>query len=642
MTVVVGTAGHIDHGKTALLHALTGIDADRLPEERQRGMTIDVGYAHFALGDGSELDFVDVPGHDKLVGNMLVGAGEIDAVMLVVAADDGPRAQTIEHVELLEALGIGHGIVVITKSDVVAAARIAEVREVVERLLDGTTLAGSPILIASSVSGQGIEDVRMAVEGLRDRVETSESMPPVAPTLSTTRLAVDRIFSIKGRGLVVTGTLRGGPLVRNATLRLVPGGATVRAREVQVHGRTVETAGPGRTALNLVGIDPGTIHRGDVLTTDPQVLASDRLLVLLRRPLPDRTRARLHLGTAAMDATVGRSGRDAVNLGGGAVAAMLRLATPIAACPGDRFVLRRAGHEPAIGGVVLDVAPARGIARRRQTESRVSRLAESIASRDTAEARIARLDLHGALVVAGSSALAGDVREAATTDVEVALGAWAATPDARPRLAEVRSRAARTLRRLATLRRDEAGMAAEALIDDLVARNRLVRNGDHIGLRGTDRPGSAVADPALAGAMERLAGALSASSPPSLRDAARAVGCPEAGIRELVRTGRIVLLDDDLAYEAATYRSIEALALDLASQAPLKPARLRDATATSRKYVMAILADLDRRDVLRRTETGHVPGPRAATIGTTKGASATQGATATHGEATGSSPVGEA
>ena len=139
MTVVVGTAGHIDHGKTALLHALTGIDADRLPEERRRGMTIDVGYAHFALVDGSELDFVDVPGHDRLVGNMLVGAGEIDAVMLVVAADDGPRAQTIEHVELLDALGIDHGIVVITKSDVVAAARIAEVREAVERLLAPTT-----------------------------------------------------------------------------------------------------------------------------------------------------------------------------------------------------------------------------------------------------------------------------------------------------------------------------------------------------------------------------------------------------------------------------------------------------------------------------------------------------------------------
>ena len=159
MTVVVGTAGHIDHGKTALLRALTGMDADPLPEERRRGMTIDVGYAHLGLPDGTELDFVDVPGHDRLVGNMLVGAGQIDAVMLVVAADDGPRAQTIEHLELLDALGIRHGIVVVTKIDVVDAERVAEVAGAVERLLAGTALAGSPVgreeRPSSSAQGSG-------------------------------------------------------------------------------------------------------------------------------------------------------------------------------------------------------------------------------------------------------------------------------------------------------------------------------------------------------------------------------------------------------------------------------------------------------------------------------------------------------
>src|SRR6187401_3678834 len=162
-TVVIGTAGHIDHGKTTLLRALTGIDADRLPEEQRRGMTIDVGYAHLRLPDGTELDFVDVPGHDRLVGNMLVGAGEIDAAMLVIAADDGPRAQTTEHLALLDALGIGHGLAVVTKADVAGPERTAEVVAAVARLLDGTTLAGSPVLAVSSINGDGVEALRAAL-----------------------------------------------------------------------------------------------------------------------------------------------------------------------------------------------------------------------------------------------------------------------------------------------------------------------------------------------------------------------------------------------------------------------------------------------------------------------------------------------
>ena len=186
-TVVIGTAGHIDHGKTTLLRALTGIDADRLPEERRRGMTIDVGYAHLDLDDGTSLDFVDVPGHDKLVGNMLVGAGEIDAAMVVVAADDGPRAQTLEHLELLDALGIRHGIVVITKVDAVDDDRVEAVRALVRQLIDRTTLGASPILAASGVTGTGLEDLRAALVALRDRAMPGAALRPSA------RLAIDRV-----------------------------------------------------------------------------------------------------------------------------------------------------------------------------------------------------------------------------------------------------------------------------------------------------------------------------------------------------------------------------------------------------------------------------------------------------------------
>ncbi|MFH1474493.1 MAG: selenocysteine-specific translation elongation factor, partial [Chloroflexota bacterium] len=313
MTVVVGTAGHIDHGKTTLLRALTGIDADRLPEERRRGMTIDVGYAHLRLPDGDVLDFVDVPGHDRLVGNMLVGAGEIDAVLLVVAADDGPRAQTREHVELLDALGLRHAAVAVTKADAVDDARVADVRAAVERLLAPTTLAGARVVAVSGVTGVGIEALIEALVEVRDRARADGAGGP-----GPNRLAVDRAFGVKGRGTVVTGTLRGGPLERGAALRVEPGGATARARELQARGIPVEAGGPGgRLAANLAGVDRASVERGVVLTDDPSVVATNRLLVALRPALvlaaggvrrrdalAGGTAVRLHLATMQVEGVV--------------------------------------------------------------------------------------------------------------------------------------------------------------------------------------------------------------------------------------------------------------------------------------------------------------------------------------------------
>src|SRR6185436_2202157 len=205
VTVVIGTAGHIDHGKTTLLRALTGTAADRLPEERARGMTIDVGYAHLALDDGTELDFVDVPGHGRLVGNMLVGAGEIDAALVVVAADDGPRAQTIEHLLLLDGLGISDGLVVVTKIDAVDAARVEEVVAEARSLLAGTTLRGAPVLAVSATTGAALDELQSALVALRDRVLAVGNGPAQADD-APVRLAVDRVFSIRGRGTVVTGS----------------------------------------------------------------------------------------------------------------------------------------------------------------------------------------------------------------------------------------------------------------------------------------------------------------------------------------------------------------------------------------------------------------------------------------------------
>jgi selenocysteine-specific elongation factor len=609
VTVVIGTAGHIDHGKTTLLRALTGIDADRLPEEQRRGMTIDVGYAHLALPDGTELDFVDVPGHDRLIGNMLVGAGEIDAAMLVVAADDGPRAQTLEHLELLDALAIEVGVAVVTKLDLVGRGRATEVADGVCGLLSRTSLRDARVLVVSSVDGSGLDALHAELVEVRDRVLARlESAASPGPS----RLAIDRGFTVRGRGAVVTGTLRGGPLRRGAVLRAVPGDRPVRARELQVHGDPIESAERGRVAINVSGIESGELHRGLVLTDDPAVGSSDRLLVRLARALPDRTRARVHLGTAAVDGAVGRSGRDAIELGGDAAPAMLRLAGPIAAAPGDRLVLRRSGGDGRIvGGIVLDIAPPRGISRRRQTAPRVAALSKAVDERDPTGAFVARRELHGAVVAAnGEVQLAEDVAERVNAEI---LTAMAPPADTRNQtLPGLRTVAARSLRRQVTLGNMAALHAASALVERLVEAGRLVRDGGSVRLPGT-MPAVGV-DPATAAAMDRLEHALSVAGPPPLGAAATQSGCAPPGIRELERTGRIVLLEPDLAYATRTYRELARGALALASATPLTPATLRDATGTSRRYVMAMLEDLDRRGILRRTDAGHVPGPRAATV----------------------------
>ncbi len=580
MTVVVGTAGHIDHGKTTLLRALTGIDTDRLPEERRRGMTIDIGYAHLDLEDGTSIDFVDVPGHDKLVGNMLVGVGEIDAVLLVVAADDGPRPQTYEHLALIDALGIAPAVAVVTKVDTVAGEQVNEVIDLVRAMLDGTALRGSPVLAASGVSGDGLDGVRAALVALRDRV-SSIDRPPT--------LAIDRVFSVKGRGAVVTGTLRGGPLASQARLRLLPGDRETRIREIQVHGTRAESVEGGRTALNLGGVETGDLHRGMVLTADPEVTETQRLLAVFHVPVADRAKGRFHVHTAAVDGTVGRAGRDALTLDDGRVAGIVRLAAPVALRAGDRFVLRRGAAIAPVGGVVLDPSPPRGISRRRQTQERVAALAAAVPG--------ARLALHGLV----DGAIAPDVVAAAEASMLEEIGDGAT-------VAEGRGAAARALKRVVSIRRDEAGPAATAVVGHAIASGRLVRDGDTV-----RRPGAAprADDPEETAAMDRLEAALATAAPPPLAEAARAASCPPAGIRALERAGRIVVLEPDLAYAMSTYRELTTRALSMATQAPLTPAAFRDATGTSRKYVMAILKDLDRRAILRRTPDGHVPGVKA-------------------------------
>jgi selenocysteine-specific elongation factor len=624
LTVVIGTAGHIDHGKTSLLRALTGIDADRLPEERRRGMTIDVGYAHLRLADGDELDFVDVPGHDRLVGNMLVGAGEIDAALLVVAADDGPRAQTLEHLELLDGLGIDLGIVAVTKIDVVDGGRVAEVVARVEELLGWTTLAGSPVVPVSSVRGDGFDDVLLALAALRDRVVARR------PAEGSPRLAIDRVFTVRGRGLVVTGTLRGGSVSRGDALRLEPGGRTVRVREVQVHGSAVPTIdGGGRAALNLAGAEAAEPRRGDTVTTDPAVRATADILAVIRRParLSDRAGdakwppapgsvARLHIGTAQVDARFGRGPRAAAELSDGRWVVRLGLAEPVATAAGDRFVLRRSSPGGTLaGGLVLEEAPPVGPSRRRITAELLQALGEH-ASSPAAAAAGTLVELHGAYPagprVAGSGAptlagwaIAPDVESALR---DAALQSTTGAGSAGIPLAELRPELARRLRRLVTVTPKSAAAIVAALVDGLADGGAVVREGDLLRAPGAPPSGPG---PEVLAAMDRLEAALDVVAPPALGQAALAAGCPPEAIRALEAAGRIVRLDADLAYAAPAFARLEEIALRLATTGPFLPAGLRDATGTSRKYVMAVLEELDRRGVLRRTPDGHVIGPRA-------------------------------
>jgi selenocysteine-specific elongation factor len=646
MTVVIGTAGHIDHGKTALLGALTGIDADRLPEEQRRGMTIDVGYAHLDLEDGTSIDFVDVPGHDALIGNMLVGAGEIDAVLLVVAADDGPRAQTLEHLELLDALDLRDGLAVVTKADVTGEPRAAEVAHAVAALMGRTSLSGAAVLVASATTGEGIAEVRRGLVRLRDRVLAGALGAAAGPL----RLGIDRAFAVRGRGAVATGSLRGGELRAGVVLRLEPGGPEVRVRGLQVHHGPVEAAPGGRTAVNLAGVELADLPRGAVLTSGAGIEASDRLLVTLRRPgdlaaaavrgrrapswpPADGAAVRLHLGTAQVDALVGRRGRESVELPSGRVGALLRLGEPVATFVGDRGLLRQPSPGGVVAGIeVLDPLPARGVSRRRASAERLAALLVAIGDGDVDAAGDALVGLHGALpsdrmvAVAASLArpgadvpprrpgllLAPDVRDALeAAAVEAVAGFHRDHPvESGLGIATLRPSLRAVLRRLATIRRDDAADADAAIgatIDDLVARDRLARDGDR--LRDPVREAGPPA--ALVAAMDRLAALIDVPAPPTLSEAARVAGCPPEGIRALEAAGRIVRIEADLAWAAPSFHRLAATALELARRAPLAPAALRDATGTSRRVVMPLLEHLNRRGILARTPAGHVPGPRA-------------------------------
>ncbi|RJQ52973.1 MAG: selenocysteine-specific translation elongation factor [Actinobacteria bacterium] len=370
-SLILGTAGHIDHGKTQLIKALTGVDTDRLAEEKKRGISIELGFANLKLPSGRSLGVVDVPGHERFVKNMVAGATGIDLVLLVVAADDGVMPQTREHLAIIDLLGIDRGVVAITKADLVEEDWLELVADEVGALVADSSLAGAPIVAVSSKTGEGLDELLPILDEL---AAEAAARPLEAPF----RLPVDRVFTMAGAGTVITGTLWSGSVKLDDEIEVLPSGKKARARSIQVHGAQVEEAVAGqRVAINLAGLAKGDLARGDVLQTPGYVRTSSlidaevKLLPYWRKPLLNQTRLHLHHGTSEIVARAIVLGTDEIAPGGTGFV-QLRLEEPLAAHYGDKFILRSySPTETMGGGRVLDAVPVR---HRRRDERALERL----------------------------------------------------------------------------------------------------------------------------------------------------------------------------------------------------------------------------------------------------------------------------
>lgn len=391
--IVVGTAGHIDHGKTSLVKALTGIDTDRLKEEKERGITIDIGFANLILPSGHLISIVDVPGHEKFIRNMVAGASGIDLVMLVISADEGVMPQTREHLEICEFLGIKSGFVVLTKVDLVDEEWLEFVREEVKEFLKGTFLEGAPIIPFSAVTLQGKEEIIKVLEELAERIFTKDLEQPF-------RMPIDGVFSIKGFGLIVRGTALSGEVRLNQELMLYPQKRMVKVRNIQVHGVNREKAQAGmRVALNITGVEKEEVSRGDVIA-EPGVLEPSQWLDVkiktirdLDPPLKNFENLQVYIGTAEVIAKLILFVRERLEAGEEDVA-QLFLREPIVCWRGDRFILRRPGTNRTVaGGFILNPLSSR----RKRTKPWEKKELELLASENISELVLHLLNKRGAL-----------------------------------------------------------------------------------------------------------------------------------------------------------------------------------------------------------------------------------------------------
>ncbi len=622
-SVVVGTAGHVDHGKTELVKALTGINTDRLAEEQERELSIDIGFAHLDLADGLRVGIVDVPGHERFIKNMLAGATGIDLVMLVVAADEGVMPQTREHVDIINLLGIETGITVITKCDLVDEEFAGLVEEELRAHLAGTPLSDAPVVRTSARTGEGLDELVAVLSSTLRRVEPRDMTGPA-------RLPIDRVFRAPGFGLVVTGTLVRGRLAMGEAVEILPAGATARVRGLQVHGSEVqEVTAARRVAVNLARLSQEGVARGDTLCAPGSMKASGMLDVRLqllrtaRRPLKQRTRVRLHHGTAELLGRVYLLEGDVLEPGASCYA-QLRLEQPVAATRGDRFVIRSYSPMTTIGGgSVLDPTPRR---HRHGDAAVAARLEELEAGELTdvalqwirekqqpilsarelatalqlelgeAEAIVQQLLAAGVLVALspGDSCALGEAHRSLTDGV---LRALAGHHEANPLVPAMPKEALQS-----GLRRPP-----DALLEDVLLRladdGRIAVSSEGVRLPEHEVHLSERQERSLAGMIGLVRSGRFA--PPSLGEALEKAGATDAKeARALfdiaVARGDLVVIGEHVYHRECLDELAQLVRNHVREKGPFTIAELRDLTGSSRKYVVPLAEYLDRTGLTRR------------------------------------------
>ena len=609
---VVGTAGHIDHGKTALVKALTGVDTDRWEEEKRRGITIDLGFAPLPLPGGIQASVVDVPGHEGFVKNMLAGATGIDVALLVIAADEGIMPQTAEHLAIVELLGVRRGIPVLTKRDLVDDEWLALVRtEVAERLSHSRVRWHAPVAV-SALKAEGLEDLRKAL------VEVVADLPD-RPSDDLFRLPIDRVFALAGAGTVITGSTWSGTIAAGASVRLLPLDREARVRSIQVHSQDADRAGPGRrTALALVGVAKEELERGQVAVTGPGWAATStldvslELLPAVRKALAVRTRIRVHLGTAEV---LGRVAQIRGLGPGDSGLARLVLEHALVARGGDRFVIRSFSPVTTIGGgVVLDPFPPRrprvserGLANAGQPPS--ERLARFVDEAGLAAVRVEDLavrlgilpsDVTSTIAEAGKSILSvGDVlvsRRAIAAEVERLATVVATHHDEHPLDPGLSLQALR------------AAVTAPSAVLDLLVEHGVKKQAWELveGGAAVRKPGWHAALKARAGdAGGRLAQRLAEArwQLPTVAELEREFADPSvpALLAHLAREGSVERVDQErYALKQALEEFRRAVEDTLRELGAATPAQFRDRLGLTRKYLIPLLEWADRRGITSR------------------------------------------
>ncbi len=608
--LVVGTAGHIDHGKTALVRALTGIDTDRLPVEKARGITTELGFARLDLGE-RRIAVVDVPGHERFVKSMVAGATGLDLVILVIAADEGVMPQTREHLDICDLLGVRRGVIALTKSDLVDAEWLAMVTGDVRAAVDKTFLADAPSVAVSAKTGAGLDDLR---------AELTKQLATLSPRThaGVFRLPIDRVFTVKGFGTIVTGTVLGGEVSVGDELELIPTGLQARVRGLEVHGTAVEKARAGhRVAINLGGIGVGGLARGDLVVHPGKVAGSHILDIELRylasaqAPLAPRTKVLVHHGTAQLEATLLLLDKQPLEPGATALA-QLRLDrdTPLGALPGDRFILRgfvqsaTGGSTIAGGRVIRVLAPkarrgddhARAVAALAgarldqrvalETQSThaagisIAQLGQRIGATPQSLAEpLARLTSSRELLAAGDHY----IHAATIAELEQTIVATLGDPDGIAREA-LRGKLPAALPQ----------RAFDAIVDGLAQRNKLVATGDRV--RSASAPVRDALSPVEANAIAKLKE--TGVEPPRPKELAILLGVGEAQLKpvldRLVAAKLAVKIKPDLIMHASTVDDVRArLVAFLDQHATIDAQQWKDLTGASRKFTIPLAEYFD-------------------------------------------------